>query len=132
MPRKTKEKFHAALISIDREGVDIHLLWGSGVNRKSVRAYADTIGYSPAKLPHNAAGVCFGIREATHGPSMIVTLCFDWVGNPSDYGVLTHELFHVVENVKQFIGVKYRRSCGEDWAYLLGDLVSSAVMALET
>jgi hypothetical protein len=131
MPKKLKP-FSAVLIPVDREGVDIHLVWGRAVSRKTVAAYAEEIGYPRARLPKGASGVCFSVEDSENGPAILLALAFDWVGDAYQHGVLAHEIFHAVEGIKRFIGVRYRPAAGEDWAYLIGDLVSSAVKALET
>jgi hypothetical protein len=75
------------------------------------------------------AGKCLSMCHKKAGHIHLIFLRA-WHGTAEDYGVLSHELSHMVHNHMDFIGHEIRDNFDEPHAYLLGWAMAEAVKGL--
>ena len=116
----------SALLPVDIYQTELHLLWGEDLDSR-VPKYLESLGLKPRRFPRGAAGACYKVEQTAEGSWVCVVGICDWDRSSTAIALLTHELFHAVEEMMSHIGAKHCAKSSEHWAYLLQDLTERAL-----
>jgi hypothetical protein len=78
----------------------------------------------------------FGMRTLRHphptrNSIHVIASSTPWVGCASDISMLSHEAFHVTENILELVRQPHSRKSSEAWAYLLESIVRRILLKLK-
>jgi len=98
-------------------GASVLFLYGGSNEEADV--YLERRGFNANRTSHSTAGFCRSgvILVTDNEDSPEIPFFVVWIQNPRSYGVLAHEIFHLVFRVLDNCGLKYSHETEETYAY---------------